>query len=359
MDRNYIPSYEECLALVRDNECFYHKIEPVNGVNVASFTYRLASYGDFCKPGALNMRGITFDVDTGELLALPFHKFFNHGENPFTDPKLIETWTIANVREKVDGSLIYFFKTGDKLHAKTKFDCSAPQAMFALDQVEKNPEWKTWIEDMINDDWTPMFEMVGPSNRIVLPYNVDHLIYLGCRNMKTGKVNYERYLPSRMISPAPSMFTNVQTIIEYCQSSNALEEGFVVEFTNGEIVKYKTRKYVDLHHTLSSLTNEKNLASLILKEQLDDLFELIPGEYHDEIRAFETKVKAKYNHLLHAGNEFYEEYKGLTNKTYAIIAIDIFGKTSYEFSIAMNLKTGKFDEEKFIERIIANKFWED
>jgi len=62
----YLPTYEDCVRIVQNNECFYEKIVTINGYKVSIFNYRLAELKDFICPiendtvQAFEMRGLTF-----------------------------------------------------------------------------------------------------------------------------------------------------------------------------------------------------------------------------------------------------------------------------------------------------------
>jgi T4 RnlA family RNA ligase len=355
--KDYIPTYQECLDLVYKHDCFYKKTEMVNNTPITSFTYRIANYSDFCNTGAINMRGITFNSNTEKLIALPFWKFFNYGENPFTEPLEVNNWNISSIYEKLDGSLVYFYNINDQFHAKTKFNCMAPQAIESMEIVQCNEHLKSFIVNNLDNNYTPMFEYVSPTNRIVIPYNKQDLIYLGSRNMKTGElIKFNNENIKQPINYADK-FKNIDDIVNYCGVSDKMEEGFVVHFNNTEIVKIKTRKYIDLHHTISSVTNEKYLASVILHEEMDDLISLLPSEFHEFVNNFKTKLVKHYNHIIHEATKFYELNKNLEQKQYALLALDTFTDNKPMFSIAMNLKTEKFNEDKFKENYINNQLW--
>ena len=56
--------YDELMAL-QSNEAFYFVDQSVGDCDYRIFLYRLASYTEFCLPGALESRGITFLMKDG------------------------------------------------------------------------------------------------------------------------------------------------------------------------------------------------------------------------------------------------------------------------------------------------------
>ena len=361
--RNYIPTLKECEDLVKNNECFYSNYQEVNGITVASFTYRYAEYEDFLKPGALNIRGITFNRDTGELLALPFWKFFNYGENPFTDIEKVKDWGIRGITQKLDGSLVYFFMANGKIRAKTKFSCTSPQAELAMKMFTKERGLCDFIMDAVYQGKTPMFELIGPDNQIILNYDKNKLVYIGSRDMKTGKY-YNPYDSSisrfviNMHVPIEVCFGNIETIYDYCKESDKMEEGFVAEFKNGELVKFKTRKYFDMHRVVSSVQDERAIAELSLNEQIDDVIVMLPEDFKERVRAISEKVRHTYRDMVVDAELFCSKWKGLLQKEYALKGIEEFGKEDFRFHMCISMRGGKFDEERNKEHFIRNKLWQ-
>lgn len=364
----HIPSFSECCDLVDKYDCFIRNDDVLtlpggNTVTLASFTYKLGNYATFMHSGALNMRGTTYHVETEEIVALPFWKFFNHGENPFTDPKLIETWDIAAVREKVDGSMINFFEIENKIFAKTKGTCKSPQSIMAEGLMQLDENVMASVKLMIRRGQTPIYEYTSPDNQIVIPYPTSKLVYLGCRNMDNGKYiapsDSDSLHVKDMFGVLSRSDMTVDEILSHCKTSDLVEEGYVVEFTNGELVKYKTQRYVNLHHTIDTITNRQSLAKLILSEQIDDLFPLLPVEYHQNIKEFQAIIIQKYNHLLKVANWYYEQNKQLSQKEYAINASKQFRGNKRKFSLCMALYNQSFNEPKFKESLVTSRFWEE
>lgn len=359
MDPFSIPSLSRCNELVESSDCFYKKTEIVNGVPITSFTYRLASYSDFNQPYARNMRGITFREDTGKLVAAPFWKFFNYGENPFTEESAVNTWRPTMVGDKLDGSLVYFYELDGTLQAKTKFHCFSGQAASALKYAQEHTWMHDTLLDFVENGYTPMFEYVAPDNQIVLQYPQEDLVYLGIRNLVSGE----------LLESVPREFKNftqperytmaVPDILDYCKHTDQLKEGFVVHFENGELVKFKTRKYLDIFHTLNSIqSSDKYVASLVLHDQLDDLLQVLPEHMRARVIEKGEMIRQIYLKIMKEGTEYYERNKHLQQKEFALKAIEELGRGSDTFSIAMGMYAGHFNEEKFIEGFIAKKRWE-
>jgi len=355
MDFKNIPTYDECMALVKSKESFIVKREIVDHVHVATFSYRLASYSDFTLPKARNLRGLMFREDTKELLAIPLHKFWNLDENPSSEFSVLKNKKIFRVTEKYDGSLIYFYLLNGVLHAKTKMNCYAEQADWAMDIVNSNPVLKSAIIKAINDKFTPMFELVSPRNQIVILYTKEELRFIGMRSMVDGSYVFEN-LPG--VLPV-DYFTmdSLESIVNVVQNYDG-HEGFVVTFEDGDMVKIKTNEYYNLHHLRDGVLNENVLVDMILNEKFDDAKKVFSNDPNlsKYIAEIESAVVSKYNHFISVSNDFYVENQDLARKDFAIKAKSELNEICFGLAMSMYVH-GKIDEVKFKIRFVNDKLW--
>src|SRR5262249_22061223 len=108
-------------------------------------------------------------VDTRHerIVATPFVKFFNHGEHP--EPLPHEPFEAF---EKLDGSLIIIFWNQGSWRTATKGSFLSSQASAARKMMTP------WVTGKLIPGVTYLAELVGPSNRIVVPYAKDELVLL-------------------------------------------------------------------------------------------------------------------------------------------------------------------------------------
>lgn len=349
-------NYDECENLIKINKAFIKKEEIVDEISLCTYSYRLASYSDFINNrGSRNVRGITFRSDTKELLALPLHKFWNLNENPAVSSEILKNKQILRVTEKYDGSLIYFYLLNGILHAKTKMNCYAEQADWAMNIVKSNSNLESAIVFAINNNYTPIFEFISPRNKIVITYTKEELRFIGMRNMKDGSYNFENIfdvLPVDYFS-----IDSLESAINKAKNYSG-HEGFVVTFSDYDMVKIKTEEYCNLHHLRDNIFNENILANAILHEKLDDIKSVF--EHDDNLLSyminFEKRVVDKYNFIVSSAEKFFNDNRNLIRKDFAIKARKFLGPT--EFNLAMNLYVnGKIDEEKFKFKFINEKMW--
>ena len=84
LSKKQLELYNQLINLCSESENFFFvdQVTPMQ-TPVRIFNYRLAGYSDWLKPGALECRGIMFQMDaTGpvKLLSRPMEKFFNYAE---------------------------------------------------------------------------------------------------------------------------------------------------------------------------------------------------------------------------------------------------------------------------------------
>lgn len=237
-------------------------------------------------PLEIACRGLIINHKTGEVVARPFDKFFNWGEN---DRKT--DVDIKIITEKLDGSLgILYRKNGYKIATRGSF--KSEQALWATDFLFKKYGDKL---GHIPCSWTLLFEIIYPENRIVVDYGNRHeLVLLAIRNRFTG--HYIHHSDVQMFGnqygfgiPKVFQYNGVNEILNLCSQINANNEGWVVEFKDGQRFKFKGDEYKKIHKLISGLSFKfvlENHAAGTLKNALV----LIPDEFKKEINEWENQI---------------------------------------------------------------------
>lgn len=134
-------------------------------------------------------RGLIFCSKTGRILRRPLVKFFNVGERDETQIHRLDFTRDHKVYTKIDGSMIVPFEVGygsGNIRWGTKMGLS-DVALKAEVFVAKNPKYMDFAKWCISQDISPIFEYVGPNNRIVVKYEKEDLVLLTARHMITGE----------------------------------------------------------------------------------------------------------------------------------------------------------------------------
>ena len=139
------------------------------------------------------------------------------------------------------------------------------------------------------------------------------------------------------------------------------KEGFVVYFSNGEIVKFKYAQYIS-RHNVESITcyTYELVAKMFFEETLDDVIAYASDGLKTEIESKLSVIKSKYNEYKFKLNCIYNEIINnvqdkSSRKEFALIAKkydDIY------FNLLMQQYTDKLDENKVINSFIKLKLWE-
>ena len=164
------------MTLVDTDEAFFYADSVLDDANYRIFNYRLASYSQWLNDGALECRGVTFEVDDNgdarRLVSWPFTKFFNLNENPFVMD--LDLTKVTHVYDKMDGSLISSMVLPDRtMWLKSKGSLFSSQAQ-AANKLIRQPEHKKllkFVEGRVRNEFTVIMEYTAPDNRIVVPYD--------------------------------------------------------------------------------------------------------------------------------------------------------------------------------------------
>ena len=265
-------------------------------------------------------RGITFDSE-GKLICRKYHKFFNIGEKEETQLNKVNLYEPHIVLEKLDGSLISAQPTPDVLVTKAGVTEISQQAE---EFIKDKSHYSTFISKCIQKGTTPLFEWVSRQNRIVIDYPEDHLILTGLRYNDTGKyVDYEvmvNYATAWNIPVVKAVnglaVQNIELFVKQVREWENGEEGVVVRFDSGHMVKIKCADYVLRHKSKDSISQEKNVLQTIIEGSVDDLVPLLTPEDAARIKAFQNAFWASVENVSYelaqkflSGNNVYPDKK--------------------------------------------------
>lgn len=327
--------------------------------------YMISGAGTFTsenKEYARECRGITFYPD-GFIASRPLHKFFNIGELPETQMNLLPWDKVARAMDKRDGSMVHPVAVNGRIILKTKKAFYSDVAKLATDFLhsEKGKNILAYCTDAIIAGQTPIFEFTSPAARIVLPYKESELKLLHIRMNVTGE-----YADSEAVKFIGADY-GIPTVDEYDVSNiskdfliNSMatdenKEGYVIEFENGQMVKGKTKWYIDLHHTIV-FVRERDIAEMIVNETIDDYKSALSlsGESLDVVNEIEQRVLDEVRKIEVAADEAYALIKECPDRKTAAMQM----KGHPWFSAAMALFNGKeFDvKEHFLKYVLKEKF---
>jgi RNA ligase len=302
-------------------------------------------------------RGITFN-ENGDLICRKYHKFFNVGEKEETQLNKINLYEPHIVLEKLDGSLISAQPTSYGFRLCTKSGITSV-SMNAEVFVADKSHYNTFIRKCIQKGTTPIFEWVSRKNRIVVDYAEDNLILTGMRYNHTGSylpyVVMKSYATSWNIPVVKAVdglsVQNIDLFVKQVREWES-EEGVVVRFNSGHMVKIKCDDYVLRHRSKDSISQEKNVLLTILEGSVDDLVPLLTPEDGERLQRFQRafwvgldEVACEMAELFVEGNKMYPEKKDF--------AVEFVQKkvSSLHAPIMYAMKGGKGSKEVLIDMI--------
>lgn len=245
-----------------------------------------------------NCRGLIIR-DNGHVIARPWKKFFNLGQVNLP----VQTTDPVEVMDKVDGSLGILYHipepygpmqkndgfTGIVEHAiATRGSFNSSQAWHATKiWRERYAEfYDTVVECETLRDYTILFEIIYPKNRIVLNYDgMDDLILLGAVETKTGYYLGPKTIANMIAWPGPVVETYEFNTISDALSNMGRQnrEGFVIRSHNF-LVKIKEPDYLDLHKLVTNLTAKTVWEKLRNGKTPSEIISAFPDEFHDDVK---------------------------------------------------------------------------
>ena len=329
-NRNWRQILESKAIKVKEDDNFY------------IFNYDI--FADFSDEVVRNCRGIILDKNFN-IACYPFDKFCNYHETYHDDID----WSTARVQSKIDGSIIklWFNKYTNEWQWSTNSIINAKDAINSYNEnflvlIKSTDNYKDIKFDLLDHNKTYIFELVGPSNKVVIFYDKPLLYHIGTRNNITCEesnddigiikpVEYNLHSLNDCLQAVSELNKKLaESIVQY--------EGFVVVDANWHRVKIKSPEYLLMHHIANGIT-KKQLIELILT---------------DDINIEEVKVQyPQYAKLI---TSYEEQVERLIRE--AQVNMDIARQLAKQYSnrkdIALQIKNNKYNW--FMFRAIDNEY---
>lgn len=335
-----IRGIEDLRPFVQDKKEIRFHTQP-NGTTLGCYLFMDSSTFDSAE--ALECRGIAFGAD-GSVCSRPLHKFFNAGERPGLTPKdLLARTDIVRVYEKLDGSMLVTALVEGALQWRSK-------KSFSSDVVKLTQEFLSCPENhptaafalaVARAGWTAIFEMTHPLARIVVAQESPQLRLLHVRDNLTGAyllldpAHPVHALVAQYKVPQVPVFADL-TVAQVLQSLETMaeQEGYVLQFGNGDMVKLKCPWYQRLHRSVTFL-RERDIARSSLNEELDDLKAVLSELGIDlaPVNEVEARLKARLIAIADELDATIRPDVALTAKDFAMkhMAHPLFGLLMTQF----------------------------
>ena len=261
---------------------------------------------DMTIPLVRECRGIILDESHGyQPVCVPFYKFGNFGESYIPDID----WSTARVQEKLDGSLIKLWHYNDQWRVSSNGEIDARNAhissalLTGTRQVELYTlfmeAWdKTGIEmESLDRNYTYMFELTSPHNRVVVSYKETCIRHIGTRDMRTLR---ECDLDIGISKPREFPINTLEACIESAGTLGYDDEGYVVVDALYNRIKVKSPLYVALNHISQGVTTHGNIVEIIAKNEQGEFLTYFPefqnvfNDILDRIESFSARNNAVF-----------------------------------------------------------------
>lgn len=283
-----------------------------NGRHLVMFKYNMVD-SDFNEQIVRECRGLILDENTFEIVSFPFTKFFNFGEILAANVD----WKTAKIGQKVDGSLVKIVNLDNELLISTNgiiLADDAPIAQFespykSFGDLVRHVLFNKNIEiSLFEPGYTYMFELVGPYNRIVIPYPEVDMYFLGKRNNMTFEETY--FTDDEVFShlfKIPKVYP-LKTIDECIAATKAMpwdEEGYVVCDSKFNRIKIKSPSYVAVHHLRGEggSMSYRRAIEIVRHNEIDEVC-----QYFQEFKPALEECKSKFWKLVEDTQNAWNEY---------------------------------------------------
>lgn len=290
----------------------------------AEFPLNIYSYSRRCVKEQLwdgvtsKCRGIIVNRETGEIVARPFEKFHNFGtkDRSETSPEFLSTLPSPTIWEKMDGFLctLYTWQGIDYIASKGSFHSTHAKWATAWYRAKFGESAK------FPEGWTPVFEGLCPSLRIVVDYKArEEMVLLALVNKERGG-EYPPELLSWIAAHrglrTPCAFggTWQEKVSATINNSVLNEEGFVLTwYTNPDApplrVKLKYVEYLRLHRMVTGVS-PKRIWEVVASEQSSELKEWLDQSnpwFSDFVGKWTRALNFEYSRINTAATEAYND----------------------------------------------------
>ena len=245
-------------------------------------------YGQLWDDITLHCRGLVTDNE-GNIIARPFKKFFNIEEGKHTPTEKFDVF------DKMDGSLgILFNYKGEWIFAS--------RGSFTSDQSKKGGELlEKYDYKRLDPEYTYLFEIIYPENRIVCSYDFEDVILLGMIHTETGyevdihlgndnDIRFKNLLRNIGFNIVRK-YDGIKDFTKLKEMVKDDEEGFVVLFSNGDRMKVKGEEYIRLHKIMTNISTTGVWEMLSNGGDINELLKDVPDEFYKKIKVFSDTLK--------------------------------------------------------------------
>jgi RNA ligase len=301
-------------------------------------------------------RGLILDIAQKTLVAHPYDKFFPLDSHPDTQFNTLPLSSGYEIAIKYDGTMITTFSYKNVIRFATRSAFDNTQIKMAQQLYNKRyPQ----LKQIDLSQYTLIFELVSPQNRIIVSYDESDLILLCVRKLVNNHLlSYSQTIEFAKrydLKPVSLLQQDFMSVLKIAKegSNHAIEEGWVIRFGNGLYVKLKTWQYIAYWHiqrrglTKKRLTNRYCQMSL---KEWSEFLESLPPVFREAVEQFGQDLQARIDLF---SEKIYEEYEKFSQiESQKAFAMTIKKEVPQEWhSFFFALRSGKA-----LEPLIRRKF---
>jgi RNA ligase len=287
-----------------EDELVQKQVHPTLPLTIWNYTPKV-QYGEgnaqykFWDDVTKQCRGLVTDNE-GNVVARPFKKFFNIEENQHIPTEQFDVY------EKMDGSLGILFNYKGEWVLATRGSFTSDQSVKGTELLQK------YDYQRLNPDYTYLFEIIYPENRIVCTYDFEDLVLLGMIHTESGDEvnihsgnNEDVRFKNLLNNLGFNIVRKYDGISDYSYLKHAISdnrEGFVVRFSNGDRMKIKGEEYLRLHKIMTNLSTTGVWEVLSSGGKMEDYLKDVPDEFYKKVKQYVSTLN--YHHYR------YSEYAG-------------------------------------------------
>jgi hypothetical protein len=276
---------------------------PVSDLYIYNYTPK-TQYAKMWNEVTLMCRGLIANSD-GKVIAQPFPKFFNYEEFKGQLPS-------GNYRisEKMDGSLGITYPNKGTVNIATRGSFTSEQAKVGDEMLQEYIKENGL--DWYDEQYTYLFEIIYPQNRIVVNYgDARRLVLLGVINTNTGMERNPHETGYKDVAKELPPNTPIEDL-RLTEAPN--EEGFVLHWGNGLRLKIKFAEYVRLHRLLTQVSSKSIWELLANGQDIAEVLDNVPDEFYDWVRSVENKLKQGHSGIVVNATQAYEVVKDMPTR---------------------------------------------
>lgn len=283
---------------------------PSGKLLILNYTDSHVATRDWC-PTSKTCRGLITDMNYN-IVSRSFDKCFN----VFQDDLIPEIPTNQDYQlsRKMDGCLGVGYMLDGKFRLSSRGSFTSEAANIANRILDD--KYPRIFDNNIPDHLTYIFEIIHPDIRILVDYgNTEDIVLIGVRDKETGEYIE---LPSDFPTPVTEFSWYRHDEHPFHKMSEKIlsngtseEEGYVVRFENGTIVKLKYREYLEVSKYMDTFSgrriwkyvsnlHDENDTAYLDRGRYEASKANIPNYWRDVIEDREDDLRSKFRDTLDA-----------------------------------------------------------